>query len=84
MSPVPAVAAIVGNIGIAAIVGIKAMGHLNGLPRGDLFAVPRLPRAAERALQILPASREAMGVGGWITVTRGQSRDGGAERGARE
>ena len=37
---VPTVAAIVGDVGVAAVVGVEAVRHRDGLPGGDLFAVP--------------------------------------------
>ncbi len=44
---VPAVATVVGDVRVAAVVCVEAMRHRYGLPCGDLFAVPGLPRAAE-------------------------------------
>ena len=44
---IPAVAAVVGNIRVAAVVCIKAMGHRDWLPDSNLFAVPCLPWSAK-------------------------------------
>ena len=46
-SAVPAVAPIVRNFGVAAVVGIETVRHGDGLPDRDLFRVPCLPWAAE-------------------------------------
>ena len=58
---IPAVAAVAGGVGVAAVVGVEAVRHGNLLPDSDLLAVPGLPRAAERGLQVLPTHGEAAG-----------------------
>src|SRR5271156_3281199 len=60
--PIPTIAAIVGNIWVAGVVSVEAVGHCDLLPDCNLFAVPCLPRTAQRTLQELPPVCEAMRV----------------------
>src|SRR5206468_5085862 len=60
---IPAVAAVVGNIRVAAAVCIKTMRHGARLPDSNLFAVPCLPWSAQRALEKLPSVGESTRVG---------------------
>jgi hypothetical protein len=76
---IPALAAVVGGLGVAGIVGVETVRHGDGVEDRELLAVPDLPRAAERSTEELPSGAQALGLE--RLIGSGALADGARERG---